>query len=166
MTRRALLFILIAAVASVPLAAQTPASTDSLLERFVGQWAMAGTVRGRPATYALDVSRVLQGRYVELHMTDVHLPPGYEARAFLGADTAGAGVIAHWLDNFGAAYSVPTATGAARGDTLVLNFPYATGAFRDTFVYDRSHDRWDMRLERADGSGGWTLFAQYEAHRR
>lgn len=166
MTRRALLFILIAAVASVPLAAQTPASTDSLLERFVGQWAMAGTVRGRPATYALDVSRVLQGRYVELHMTDVHLPPGYEARAFLGADTAGTGVIAHWLDNFGAAYSVPTATGAARGDTLVLNFPYATGAFRDTFVYDRTHDRWDMRLERADGSGGWTLFAQYEAHRR
>jgi hypothetical protein len=166
MTRRALLFILIAAVASVPLAAQTPASTDSLLERFVGQWAMAGTVRGRPATYALDVSRVLQGKYVELHMTDVHLPPGYEARAFLGADTAGTGVIAHWLDNFGAAYSVPTATGAARGDTLVLNFPYATGAFRDTFVYDRTHDRWDMRLERADGSGGWTLFAQYEAHRR
>lgn len=166
MTRHALLFIVIAAAASAPLAGQTPASTDSLLERFVGQWAMAGTVRGRAATYALDVSRVLQGKFVELHMTDVHLPPGYEARAFLGADTAGTGVIAHWLDNFGAAYSVPTATGAARGDTLVLNFPYATGAFRDTFVYDRTHDRWDMRLERADGSGGWTLFAQYEAHRR
>lgn len=166
MTQRALLFIMIAVAASAPLAAQTPASTDSLLERFVGQWAMAGTVRGSPATYALDVSRVLQGKFVELHMTDVHLPPGYEARAFLGADTAGTGVVAHWLDNFGAAYSVPTATGAARGDTLVLNFPYPTGAFRDTFVYDRTRDRWDMRLERADANGGWTLFAQYEAHRR
>lgn len=166
MTQRALLFIMIAVAASAPLAAQTPASTDSLLERFVGQWAMAGTVRGSPATYALDVSRVLQGKFVELHMTDVHLPPGYEARAFLGADTAGTGVIAHWLDNFGAAYSVPTATGAARGDTLVLNFPYPTGAFRDTFVYDRTRDRWDMRLERANANGGWTLFAQYEAHRR
>jgi hypothetical protein len=166
MAQRALLSIMIALAASAPLAAQTPAATDSLLERFVGQWAMAGTVRGRPATYALDVTRVLQGKYVELHMTDVHLPPGYEARAFLGADTAGTGVIAHWLDNFGAAYSVPTATGAARGDTLVLNFPYPTGAFRDSFVYDRARDRWDMRLERADGNGGWTLFAQYEARRR
>jgi hypothetical protein len=97
---------------------------------------------------------------------NAHLPPGYEARAFLGADTAGAGVIAHWLDNFGAAYSVPTATGAARGDTLVLDFPYPAGAFRDTFVHDRARDRWEMRLERTDGNGGWTLFAQYEARRR
>lgn len=166
MAQRALLSVVIAVVASAPLTAQTPAATDSLLERFVGQWAMAGTVRGRPTTYALDVSRVLQGKYVELHMTDVHLPPGYEARAFLGADTAGAGVIAHWLDNFGAAYSVPTAAGAARGDTLVLDFPYPAGAFRDTFVYDRARDRWEMRLERSDGNGGWTLFAQYEARRR
>jgi hypothetical protein len=166
MTQRTLLLIAIAVAASAPLAAQTPAATDSLLQRFVGQWAMAGTVRGRPASYTLDVSRVLQGKYVELHMTDVHVPPGYEARAFLGADTSGAGVIAHWLDDFGAAYSVPTATGAARGDTLVLDFPYPSGAFRDTFVYDRAHDRWDMRLERADGNGAWTLFAQYEAHRR
>ena len=162
----AIAIALAAAAWSVPLTAQTPASTDSLLERFVGQWVMTGTVRDRPATYALDVSRVLQGKYVELHMTDVQLPPGYEARAFLGADTAGTRVIAHWLDNFGAAYSVPTATGTVQGDTLVLDFPYPTGAFRDTFVHDRARDRWDMRLERADGKGGWTLFARYEARRR
>ena len=145
--------------------APTPAALDSLLERFVGRWTMAGTVRGQPATYALEARRTLQGRYVELHMIDRHSPPGYEARVIIGVDSAGPRYIAHWLDNFGAAYSIPPATGTARGDTLELDFPYPSGAFRDTFVYDRAAVRWDMLLERADGHGGWTMFARYAARR-
>jgi hypothetical protein len=154
---------------SAPLPAQSaasPAALDSLLDRLVGHWTMQGTVRGRPATYALDAARTLRGRFVELHMRDVHEPPAYEARVFIGVDSAGRRYIAHWLDNFGAAYSIPPATGTARGDTLELDFPYPDGAFHDTFIYQRPNDAWTMRLESADGAGGWKLFAEYRARRR
>jgi hypothetical protein len=152
---------------TVPLLAQAPpAPKDSLLRHLVGRWTMRGSVRGRPATYRLDVAWTLQRRFVELHMVDVHSPPAYEARVFVGSDTVPGQYLAHWMDNFGAAYSVPPATGRARGDTLILHFPYPTGTFQDTFVYDRATNAWNMRLDVADGSGGWKLFAEYRATRR
>ena len=85
---------------------------------------------------------------------------------FIGPDTLAGHVIGHWLDNTGAAYSVPPATGVVSGDTLTLDFPYPTGAFHDTFVYDRSTKSWTMRLDAADGAGGWTRFAEYRAIRQ
>jgi hypothetical protein len=99
-----------------------PEPAAPLLERFVGHWTMTGTVRGRPATYRLDVAWVLAHRFVELHMKDVgHTPAQYEARVFIGPDTLPGRVLGHWLDSFGAAYSVPPATGIAAGDTLTLD---------------------------------------------
>jgi hypothetical protein len=153
---------------TAPLLAQhaTRGAADGLLDRLVGRWRMTGSVRGRPAAYTLEAARVLQGRFVELHMVDDNRPPGYEARVFVGADTAGGRVIAHWLDNFGAAYSVPHATGEVRGDTLLLAFPYPSGAFRDTFTYDSSADAWHFRLETADSTGAWRRFADYDVRRR
>jgi hypothetical protein len=71
-----------------------------------------------------------------------------------------------WLDNFGAAYSVPPATGIAAGDTLTLDFPYPGGAFHDSFVHDATTDTWTIRLDAADGTGGWKRFADYRAIRR
>ncbi len=149
--------------------AQGPPSPPAIpvLERLVGHWTMNGTVRGRAATYRLDAGWVLQRRFVELHMVDSeHIPAQYEARVFIGPDTAQGRLIAHWLDAFGAAYSVPAATGTAEGDSLTLDFPYVEGAFHDTFVYDAAADRWTMRLDAADGKGGWTRFAEYRAARR
>jgi hypothetical protein len=139
---------------------------EALLEHLVGQWHMTGSVRGRPATYTLKAARVLQRRFVELHMEDVNRPPAYEARVFIGVDSAAGRYIVHWLDRFGAAFSIPHATGDARGDTLVFTFPYSTGAFRDTFVYHPSTDTWFFRLEAADSTGGWRLFAEYDVRRR
>lgn len=145
--------------------APAPAAMDSLLGRLVGRWTMTGTVRGKPASYSLDAARVIQGRYVELHMTDVH-EPGYEARVFIGVDSAGDRYLAHWLDNFGAAYSIPPAVGTARGDTVFLTFAYPDGPFRDTFSYDRAADRWHFLLESGDSTGRWALFADYVVRRR
>jgi hypothetical protein len=71
-----------------------------------------------------------------------------------------------WIGTFGAAYSIPHATGEARGDTLLLAFPYPDGPFRDTFVYDRSANSWCFRLESADRTGGWRLFAEYQVRHR
>jgi hypothetical protein len=51
---------------SLALATNLPAQTshaarmEALLERLVGQWRMTGSVRGRPATYTLEATRVLQ----------------------------------------------------------------------------------------------------------
>jgi hypothetical protein len=156
----------VALAACLSAQASDPGQMDGLLEHLLGKWRMTGSVRGRPATYALNATRILQGRFVELHMEDVNQPPAYEARVFIGVDSAGGRYIAHWLDKFGAAYSVPHATGHSRGDTLLLTFPYPHGAFRDTFVYDRHTDAWYFRLEAADSSGGWRLFAEYQVRRR
>jgi len=45
-------------------------------------------------------------------------------------------------------------------------FSLSGGAFHDTFVYDSVTDAWTMRLDAADGSGGWKRFAEYRAVRR
>lgn len=161
---------LLAAVSTCStVAAQTapPPPTAPLLERFVGHWTMVGTVRGKPARYRLDAEWVLQHRFVELHMEDVEQTPArYEARVFIGPDTLPGHLLGHWLDNFGAAYSVPPATGMVSGDTLTLDFPYPGGAFHDTFIYGRASGAWTIRLDAADGAGGWTPFADYHATRR
>ena len=146
------------------LAGQSPPAP--LLQRLVGQWTMTGTVRTRPVTYRLEGAWVLQGRFLELHMQDVaNTPPKYEARVFIGPDTLPARVLAHWLDNFGAVYSVPPATAASQGTRSPLDFPYPDGAFHDTFVYDSRSDTWTIHLDAADGAGGWKRFAEYRAGR-
>jgi len=142
------------------------ADMDALLDRLVGHWRMTGAVRGRPVTYDLDVARTLQRRFVELHMTDTHQPPGYEARVFVGVDSTGGRYIAHWMDSTGPAGSVPPATGSANGDTLRLQFDYADGPFRDTFTFDRAAGTWQFLLESGDADGHWSTFARYDVRRR
>lgn len=164
-----LLLVAVALSGASPLVAQEPTAPPPvpLLERLIGRWTMTGTVRGEPATYRLDAAWVLQRRFVQLHMVDVrNTPPQYEARVFIGADTVPGRLLGHWLDSFGAAYSVPPATGVATGDSLTLDFPYPHGAFHDTFVYHAATDTWTIRLDAADGSGGWKRFAEYRARRR
>ena len=145
--------------------APTITGTD-LLDRLVGNWIMQGNVRGKPVEYTLTVRRILQDKYVELHMTDAASPSTYEARVIIGTAAKRDEVIAHWIDNTGAQYSVPPATGAIRGDTLVLDFPYSARPFHDELVFDRAMGRWRFVLDAADGHGGWTRFATYDVLRR
>jgi hypothetical protein len=136
---------------------------STLLDQLVGTWTAEGTTRGQPSRYRIDAQRILQGKYVELRWTDIaNNPPQYDARVIIGESSRPGEVIAHWIDNTGAENSVPPATGRISGDTLFLDFPYPDGAFRDTFVLDRAHHAWHIRLESADGSGGWRLFADYQ----
>lgn len=149
----------------VPTGAFAQAPWESLLDRLVGRWTMNGAVLGEHVTYSMTGVRTLEGRFVELHMKDVHVPPGYEARVLIGCDSTGHRVIAHWMDSFGAAYSVPHGVGVIRGDTLELAFAYADGPFRDRFTYDRRRDAWRFLLESADSSGAWGEFASYDVTR-
>ena len=149
----------------VPSGAFAQTAWESLLDRLVGRWTMNGAVLGEHVTYSMTGARTLEGRFVELHMKDVHVPPGYEARVLIGCDSTSHRVIAHWMDSFGAAYSVPHGTGFVHGDTLELTFPYAGGPFRDRFTYDRGRDSWQFLLESGDSTGAWSTFASYDVRR-
>jgi hypothetical protein len=139
-------------------------TANMLLERLVGDWRMVGQARGRPVTYDLVAKHVLGGRYIELHMKDVARPAQYEALVFIGADTLPNRVLVHWLDSFGAAYSVPPGAGAVSGDTVRFEVPYHDRPFRDTFVFHPADRSWVFRLEASDGRGGWKTFAEYAVH--
>jgi hypothetical protein len=138
----------------------------ALLKSLDGEWLMSGDVRGEPVTYALVAQPTLGGAFTELHMRDVAQPPAYEARVFIGWDADSGTVIAHWLDSFGARYSVPHGVGRISGDTLEFTIPYADGPFRDTFVFVPARDTWELRIEAAQPDGGWAHFARYQLQRR
>lgn len=74
-------------------------------------------------------------------------------------------ILAHSMDSFGAASSLPHGAGTVEGDTLRFQFTYASGPFRDTFTYNRDTDSWTFRLESGDGRGGWRPFADYTVRR-
>lgn len=133
----------------------------ALLKALDGHWTMVGDVMGKSVQYDMEAFPTLQGTFTEMHMSDVHRPSQYEARVFIGVDKSGQ-VIVHWLDSFGASYSVPHGTGAITGDTIVFNFPYPSGQFRDTLTYRPTQQSWTLLIEAAKPDGSWTHFAGYD----
>ena len=99
-------------------------------------------------------------------MRDLAEPPQYEARVFLGVDAENGDLIAHWMDDFGARYSIPHGTGRIEGAILQFTFPYADGPFRDTFEFDPGNGSWNFRIEAGQPDGSWKHFARYEIRRK
>jgi hypothetical protein len=151
--------ILLTCLTAAPARAQTAA--DSLLDRLVGHWHLTGTVQGEKAESHLAAERVLQGKFVRLHWTDLGEPSQYEAMVFLGVDSVTSQIVAHWIDVFGPGPSATIGHGAATGNRLVLDFAYPEGPFRDTFTFDPATGGWRFLLETGDGKGGWTTFGDY-----
>ena len=160
-----LLLLFLALLFSSCIYAQEPArpgdARPPLLQALDGRWVMNGDVRGKPVRYTMLASPTLQATFTEMHMLDVQVPPRYEARVLIGFDAASQSVIVHWLDSFGAKYSIPHATGQITGATLGFTFPYPGGSFRDTLTYDKEHDCWTLQIEAAQPDGSWKHFAQY-----
>jgi hypothetical protein len=99
-------------------------------------------------------------------MIDIDSPPQYEADVFLGYDPKAQDYIAHWLDRFGAAGARVVGEGKRTGRQLVMTFPYADGAFRDTFTWQPATDSWSLLIEAQGKSGAWSTFASYTLTRR
>jgi len=137
-----------------------------LLKQLDGEWLMQGDVLGKPVTYLLVAGPTLRARFSELHIRDVAEPPQYEARVFLGVDAETGELIAHWMDDFGARYSIPHGTGRIEGGVMQFTFPYADGPFRDTFEFDSSNGTWSFRVETGQPDGSWKHFARYEIRRK
>lgn len=136
------------------------------LQALDGNWVMSGDVMGKPVTYRMVASPTLQGAFTELHMNDVQVPSQYEARVFIGYDAGSKTVIAHWMDSFGAMYSIPHGTGRITENSIQFTIPYESGSFRDTFTYDPAAKTWLFVLEAAQPDGTWTQFARYSVHRQ
>lgn len=122
---------------------------------------MTGTLLGKPVKYHAEGQRVLQDGFLRLHLIDAAEAPTYEADLFLGYDSHADDYIGHWLDRFGAAGARVVASGKRKGQTLVIQFPYADAAFRDTFVYDPGKDAWSLVIESQKPGGKWSNFATY-----
>lgn len=151
----------------LPAAAAAPAPEPThLLATLAGDWDLAGTVLGKPAHYRARGRWVLHGRWLEFSMVDLATPPGYEARVFIGYDAKAGDYVAHWLDRFGAAGARVTATGSGQDGTLVLLFPYAEGAFRDTLSLAPDGASGSLLLEAQKADGSWSTFASYQMKRR
>lgn len=149
--------------------AQQPASPadtrPEILRQLDGNWTMSGDVRGKPVTYRMVAAPALQATFTELRMKDVQVPAQYEATVFIGYDAASKNVIAHWMDSFGARYSIPHGTGQIDGNVVQFTFPYASGQFRNTWRFDGATSSWQFALEAAQPDGTWKHFARYEVKR-
>ena len=133
-----------------------------LLRSLDGHWAMIGDVRGKPVRYTLNVAPILQGKYSELHMKDVNIPAKYEAKVIIGPSEDGASLVVHWLDSFGASYSVPHGTGFTSKNVIEFSFPYSAGKFRDVLSKDTAKNSWSLKIEAEQKDGTWKHFAQYD----
>lgn len=135
------------------------------LKALDGDWIMDGDVMGEPVRYRMAAGPTLQGAFTEIHMNDVQVPSQYEARVFIGHDGDSGNVIAHWMDSFGARYSIPHGTGTVSGDRIEFTLPYAHATFRDTFTHDAASDTWQFVIEAAQPDGSWKHFARYTVRR-
>ena len=141
--------------------ADAPSADNAYLDALKGDWDMTGTLLGKPVKYNARGQRVLHGGFLRLHMIDAADVPTYEADLFLGYDAHADDYIGHWLDRFGAAGARVVANGKRQGKTLVIQFPYAEAAFKDTFVYDPNNDAWSLLIESQKPGGEWSQFARY-----
>lgn len=142
--------------------AQARTDRPKLLEKLDGSWTMSGDVRGKPVTYSMKANPTLSGAFTELKMQDVQVPAEYAAHVFIGYDEATKSVIVHWMDSFGAKYSIPHATGHIKDNAVQFTFRYESGHFRDTFTYHPEEDQWTFVLESLQADGSWKHFAQYK----
>lgn len=135
------------------------------LRELDGHWIMSGDVMGKPVTYRMTAGPTLHGNFTEMHMDDVQRPSQYEARVFIGYDPKGDRVIVHWMDSFGAAYSIPHGNGSIDGNTIAFTFPYPGGPFRDTLTYQPDLKTWTLVIESSTAGGSWQHFARYDISR-
>jgi hypothetical protein len=133
----------------------------ALMQKLDGHWLASGDIMGKPVQYNVVTAPALQGQFTEISMNDVQVPSQYEARVFIGFDSAANQIIAHWLDSFGAQYSIPHGTGSISQDTIEFIVPYPTSSFKDKFTYHPESDTWTLEITAQQPDGAWEHFAMY-----
>lgn len=157
--------LLLLALSAGAAAARAASPADPFLASLAGKWDMIGTVSGKAVHHRGEGRWVLKDSWLCLNIVDSASPPAYVASVYLGFDRKQQDYVAHWLDQFGAAGARVVATGKREGQTLVLLFPYAEGAFRDTFTLAADGGSGTLLLESQANNGGWSTFASYRLTR-
>jgi hypothetical protein len=145
-------------------ATAAPAPPDPFLAQLVGDWDLIGRVGKQPAHYRGTGRWVLKQAWLGLTLNDL-ATGGYQASVYLGHDAAAADYVVHWLDQFGAAGARVVGSGRRDAQTLVLQFPYTEGAFRDTLTLSEDGSSGTLLLESQQKDGRWTTFASYRMTR-
>jgi len=82
-------FILVVLTSS-PVSAQQTTFQDTLLDHFIGNWVLQGTIEGKETTHDVVAEWVLGHQYVQFHEVSREKKsrgePAYEATVFIGWD--------------------------------------------------------------------------------
>ena len=133
---------------------------DAFLDGLAGAWSMNGHVMGDSVTYDANGTWVLNHQFLRFRMEDVHSPPEYVARVFVGYDPKEEEYVAHWLDSSGGRPSKTLGYGERENGALTFTFEYPDGPFRTTFEAT-SDTTWHIHM-RSKADGKWSTFAEYD----
>lgn len=163
--RRIMAVLLAAALLSSVAAGETPTAHDPFLAQLGGQWDLTGTLMGKPVHHRCEGSWALKDSWLCFTLADTQVPSSYQAAVYIGLDPRAHDYIAHWLDQFSAGGAGVVATGHRDGQVRVLVFPYAEGAFRNTFTLAADGSSGTLLLEAHQPDARWSRFADYRLAR-
>ncbi|HVP52808.1 MAG TPA: hypothetical protein VMT05_11895 [Terriglobales bacterium] len=162
--------LLIAALTSLPAAAQAPPEWhDDFVDHMAGAWALTGQVVGRDAHHDVQAEWVLNHQFLRIHeKTAASAPPTerrYEAIWFLGYDAVSERYVLHLMDIFGTRYSETLGYGTRDGNAIRFVFEYPDGPFHTTYRWSPETGSWQWLLEQKNKEGKWTTFADFKLTR-
>lgn len=132
-----------------------------LIDHFIGNWVLQGTIDGKQTTHDVDAQWVLNRGYVRMHEVsrekDATGAPAYEAIVFISFDQKAGAYSVLWLDV--TANSGLSGDGIGRGKPTATTIPFLfkTGGgdiFHTSFIYTASTDSWQWVM---DGESGGKL---------
>jgi hypothetical protein len=131
---------------------------DPFIENLVGDWELARSIRGKTIRNKVKAEWVLNHQFLQIHMTDVAVPPEYEAIVMVGYSHADHEYIAHWCDVFGGKYSA-MGRGKLVGDSIEFAFQFDDGPFFNTFSWNAKDQGWTFDMQGTDAKGKKIPFA-------
>lgn len=150
--------------------ADEPPFQDELLDKFVGDWVMRGTIAGEPVTHDVSADWVLGHQYLRFHDRSRETTEtgalAYDATVYIGWDKASARYVCLWLDSTGGGGLANDVYGYAEPASDKLAFVWGTGieTWHTTFFYDRENDSWRWTMD-GEKDGVRTPFARVELQR-
>jgi hypothetical protein len=141
-------------------ARQAPAPA-LLIDHFVGNWVLQGTIDGKQTTHDVDAQWVLNHGYVRMHEVsrekDATGAPAYEAIVFISYDKKSGEYTCLWLDNTSNAGLINNGFGRGKPTGTTIPFlikPTGGDVFHTSFIYAPGSDSWQWVM---DGESGGKL---------
>lgn len=171
--RSRLLLAIILLLLAPAAGAEGPGFQNELLDRFVGQWVMRGTIAGGEIVHDLEAAWVLGHHYLQFHELareqDADGRPAYEAIVTIGWEEAAQRYACLWLDSTGGSGLDEDAVmghAVREGDTLPFKFRMDEDSlFHTTFIYHRESDTWEWTMD-SERDGEMRPFARVTLTRR